>query len=139
MVVSLSLNPSVAPAQLLYTTVSSSGLSAQKANTGSRIQKLTKAAQEFEGILLSSWLEEVQKSSLDPSEAGQDPGSETLRGLGTQAVAQAWAQRGGLGVAQMIVHHFSTSCRGRVCPTLDSGAHGGQGMVRRLTDPPTAR
>jgi Rod binding domain-containing protein len=70
------------------------------------LQKLTKAAQGFEGVLLSSWLEEAQKSSLDPSAAGKDAGSETLRSLGTQAVAQALAQRGGLGIARMIVHHF---------------------------------
>ena len=77
-----------------------------------RLQKLTKVAQEFEGILLSSWLEEAQKSSLDSSDASQDAGSETLRSLGTQAVAQALAQRGGLGIARMIVHHFA--------PTLSS-------------------
>ena len=106
MVVTLNLNPRGAPAQRPYTIVNSSGLQAENADTGSRIQKLTKAAQEFEGILLSSWLEEVQKSSLDPSDAGQDAGSETMRSLGTQAVAQAWAQRGGLGIARMIVHHF---------------------------------
>jgi Rod binding domain-containing protein len=106
MVVSSNLNPSGGPAQRLYTAVNPSGLSAEKADPGSRIQKLTKAAQEFEGILLSSWLEEVQKSPLDPSDAGQGAGSETLRSLGTQAVAQALAQRGGLGIARMIVHHF---------------------------------
>jgi Rod binding domain-containing protein len=139
MVVSLSLNPSGAPPQLLHTTMSSPGLPAENADTGSRTQKLTKAAQEFEGILLSSWLEEMQKSSLDPSDAGQEAGSETLRSLGTQAVAQAWAQRGGLGIARMIVRHFSTSCRDRACPILDGGQHGGQGRVRRLTDPPTER
>jgi Rod binding domain-containing protein len=79
---------------------------AEKAEPGSRLQKLTKAAQDFEGVLLSSWLEEVQKSSLDSSDAGQAAGSETLRSLGTQAVAQALAERGGLGIARMIVHHF---------------------------------
>jgi Rod binding domain-containing protein len=109
MVVSSNLNPSGGPAQVLYTAVNSSGLSAEKADSGSRIQKLTKVAQEFEGVLLSSWLEEVQKSSLDPSDGGHDAGSETLRSLGTQAVAQAWAERGGLGIARMIVHHFSTT------------------------------
>jgi Rod binding domain-containing protein len=122
MVVSLNLNPSGGLPQGLYTAVNSSGLEAEKANPGSRIQKLTKAAREFEGILLSSWLEEVQKSSLDPSDPGQEAGSETLRSLGTQAVAQALADRGGFGIARMIVHHFSTSCRGRACPTLDDGA-----------------
>jgi Rod binding domain-containing protein len=109
MVIPLNLSPSEVPAQPFYTTANSPGLQAEKTNTGSRIEKLTKAAQEFEGILLSSWLEEVQKSSLDTSDTGQDAGSETLRSLGTQAVAQAWARRGGLGIARMIVHHFSTS------------------------------
>jgi hypothetical protein len=51
-------------------------------------------------------LEEMQKSSLDPSEADLGAGSETLRSLGNQAVALALAQRGGLGIARMIVHHF---------------------------------
>ena len=106
MEVSPSLTPAVGPIQAPFWRVHSSPVQGEKAEPGSRIQKLTKAAQEFEGILLSSWLEEVQKSSLDPSHASQDAGSETLRSLGTQAVAQAWAQRGGLGIARMIVHHF---------------------------------
>jgi Rod binding domain-containing protein len=106
MMVSVNLNPSVSPVQRFNAAVNPSGLQAEKADPGSRMQKLTKAAQEFEGVLLSSWLEEAQKSSLDPSAAGQDAGSETLRSLGTQAVAQALALRGGLGIARMIVHHF---------------------------------
>ena len=127
MVVASNLNHSGAPVQPLYTTVNSFALQAEKANAGFRLQKLTKVAQEFEGILLSSWLEEVQKGSLDPSDASQGPGSETLRSLGTQAVAQALALRGGLGIARMIVHHFSTSCGSRACPTLDEGAAQGSG------------
>lgn len=69
-------------------------------------QTLKKAAEDFEGVLLSAWLEEIQKSSLDPSGAAQDPGAETLRSMGTQAVAHALAQRGGLGIAHMIVQHY---------------------------------
>jgi len=107
MVVAPNLDQGGASVQLPHATVTSSGLQAEKANAGSRIQKLTKVAQEFEGILLSSWLEEVQKGSLDSSEASLGAGSETLRSLGTQAVAQALAQRGGVGIARMIVGHFS--------------------------------
>ena len=73
---------------------------------GSRLQKLTTVAKQFEGVLLSSLLQEVQKGTLDPSDAGLGTGSETLRSLGTEAVAQALAQKGGLGIARMIVHHF---------------------------------
>jgi Rod binding domain-containing protein len=107
MVVASHLNHGGAPVQPLYATATPSGLQAEKAQAGSRIQKLTRVAQEFEGILLSSWLEEVQKDSLDPSGVSLGAGSETLRSLGTQAVAQALAQRGGVGIARMIVRHFS--------------------------------
>jgi Rod binding domain-containing protein len=101
-----SLNATGGPIQRAYVPVGSFHLEAQKVNPQSQLQKLKKAAQEFEGVLLSSWLEEMQKSSLDSSGSGQEAGAETLRSLGTQAVAQALAQRGGLGIARMIVHHF---------------------------------
>jgi Rod binding domain-containing protein len=73
---------------------------------GSRMQKLTKVAQQFEGVLLSSLLQEVQKGMVDSSAGGLGAGSDTLQSLGTQAVAQALAQKGGLGIAKMIVRHF---------------------------------
>jgi Rod binding domain-containing protein len=113
MVVLLSSNPTGGGIQRPFTTLNPSHLQTEKAEPGSRLQKLTKAAQDFEGVLLSSWLEEVEKSSLDPSDAGQAAGAETLRSLGTQAVAQALAQRGGLGIARMIVHHFRNVVGGR--------------------------
>ena len=70
------------------------------------MQKLTKVAKQFEGILLSTLLQEVQKGTLDPSDGGLGAGSETLSSLGTEAVAEAIAQKGGLGIARMIVNHF---------------------------------
>ena len=100
------LNHAGTPIQSHSATATSSGPQAQKAKGGSRTQRLTKVAQEFEGILLSSLLEEIQKDSLAPSGASLGAGSETLRSLGTQAVAQALAQHGGVGIAKMIVRHF---------------------------------
>ena len=113
MAASMLLNASLSPAQAVCPAVNSSPVEAEKASPRSRLHKLAKAAQDFEGILISSWLEEVQKSSLDPSGTSEDAGSETLRSLGTQAVAQALAQRGGLGIARMIVHHFRYVVGGR--------------------------
>jgi Rod binding domain-containing protein len=112
MEIPLSLNVTGIPIQQPYATVGSSYLAAEKAEPGSRLAKLKKAAQEFEGVLLSIWLEEMQKSSLDSTSASQEAGAETLRSLGTQAVAQALAQRGGLGIARMIVHHFQNAVGG---------------------------
>jgi len=77
-----------------------------KPDAEARMQKLTKVAKQFEGVLLSTLLQEVQKGTLDPSEAGLGAGSDTLRSLGTEAVAEAIAQKGGLGIARMIVNHF---------------------------------
>ncbi len=102
--------------------------SSDTATAGSRIQKLTKVAQDFEGVLLSTWLQEVQKNSLDPSGSDLDSGSGTLQSLGTQAVAQAIAQRGGLGIARMIVDHYRHAVDGRseITPSKE-----GQGRVGR--------
>ena len=77
-----------------------------KPDAEARMQKLAKVAKQFEGVLLSTLLQEVQKGTLDPSEAGLGAGSDTLRSLGTEAVAEAIAQKGGLGIARMIVNHF---------------------------------
>jgi len=112
MVASMSLNPCGAQSQTKCLSARSSPIGGERPTTEFRLQKLTKAAQEFEGVLLSSWLQEMLKSSLDPSDAAQDAGSGTLRSLGTQAVAQALAQRGGLGIARMIVHHFRHAAGG---------------------------
>jgi len=105
MIAYLNANPD-APTLPPYARRISYDAQAVQAPSGTSIQKLRKAAQEFEGVLLSTLLEEFQKGSLDPSGASQGAGSETLRSLGTQAVAQALAARGGLGIARMIVHHF---------------------------------
>jgi len=101
------INSSGVAAQLLHANPNAPLLQAGKIEPGSRQQKLAKAAQDFEGVLLSSLLQEVQKSNLDPSSASLGAGAETLRSLGTQAVAQALAQRGGIGIARMIVQHYS--------------------------------
>ena len=94
------------PALSLHATLGPATNPAGEPNAGSRIQKLTKVAKQFEGVLLSTLLQEVQNGTLDPSDAGLGAGSETLRSLGTEAVAEAIAQKGGLGIARMIVNHF---------------------------------
>jgi Rod binding domain-containing protein len=116
MLPAVNLKHSSAP-QGFYLPGNSAGLEAQKADASSRIQKLKKVAQDFEGILLASLLNEAQKGSLDPSQASLGAGSETLRSLGTQAVAQALAERGGVGIARMIIHHFSPKLQGQGLPT----------------------
>ena len=72
-------------------------------------KKLRKAAQEFEGILISQLWGEF-KSSLSSIE-GDTPmaGSDTLNSLAIQTLSTALASRGGLGIAKMLVHQLEPS------------------------------
>ena len=67
--------------------------------------KLAKAAQEFESILLASWLEKMNQSFVG-SEESQDPAHDTVSSLGTQAIASALAARGGIGIAGMLLRQL---------------------------------
>ncbi|MFZ0960095.1 MAG: hypothetical protein WAO35_04265 [Terriglobia bacterium] len=84
-------------------------------------KKLRKAAQEFEGILISQLLGDFKLGSS--SLTGDTPlaGSETLNSLTIQSLSVALARRGGLGIAQMLVHQLE--------PTLNRGQQN-QGKIR---------
>ena len=77
-------------------------------------KKLCKAAQEFEGILISQLLEDFKVGTS--SFAGDAPlaGSDTLNSLAVQTLSTALAGRGGLGIGQMPVHQRE--------PSLDRGS-----------------
>ena len=81
--------------------------SSEARQTDQERQKLRNAALEFESILLSSWWEQMQKSSLGSDESGHEPGFDTLQSLGTRAMSLALAARGGLGIAQLMIRQLS--------------------------------
>ncbi len=82
--------------------------------------KLVKAAQEFEAILLSSWLEKLQGTFAGPDD-GTDPAHGTLSSMGTQAIASALAARGGLGVARILLQHLAKPHAGTGPATEQAG------------------
>jgi len=67
--------------------------------------KLVKAAQDFEAILLSTWLQKLQESYAGGDDA-MDPAHGTLTSMGTEAIASALAKRGGIGIAKMLLQHL---------------------------------
>lgn len=67
--------------------------------------KLVKAAREFEAILLQNWLEKMNKSMVAEGES-QDAAHDTISSMGAQAVATALADRGGVGIASMLVRNL---------------------------------
>jgi Rod binding domain-containing protein len=72
-------------------------------------RKLRKAAQDFEGILISElWDQSDSDFSSLPGET-QAAGSDTLKSLAIQTMSAALAKRGGLGIARMLVHQLEPS------------------------------
>ncbi len=68
--------------------------------------KIRKAAGEFEGLLLSSLLRDLEKTFSSVEEKGRDFGSEQYSYMGVQALGTAIAGRGGIGIADLIVRHL---------------------------------
>jgi len=72
-------------------------------------RKLRKAAQEFEGILISQLLQDMPMGFSSLSGDTPMAGSETLSSLAVQTLSNAMAGRGGFGIARMIVHQLEPS------------------------------
>jgi Rod binding domain-containing protein len=68
--------------------------------------KNEKAARDFEAMLLTPVLDSLQKTFAGDSEDSKTPGASDYRALGTQALARAIADRGGIGIAQIILRHL---------------------------------
>ncbi len=83
--------------------------------------KLKKAAQEFESILLQSWLEKMNQSFVGASES-QDAAHDTVSSLGTQAIASALAARGGIGIARMLLRQLQPADRSVRNPQQENSA-----------------
>jgi Rod binding domain-containing protein len=70
------------------------------------LTKNQKAARDFEAMLLTPVLDSLQKTfSGDLEDA---PGASDYRLMGTQALASAMAERGGIGIARLVLSHLQT-------------------------------
>jgi Rod binding domain-containing protein len=71
------------------------------------VTKNKKAARDFEAMLLTPVLDSLQKTfSGDPEDS--TPGASDYRLMGTQALASAIAERGGIGIARLVLSHLQT-------------------------------
>jgi len=76
-----------------------------------RHAKLVEAAQQFEGMLLEQMLKPMQKG--EDTGFGEDPDADrgssldTMSSYGTEAVANAIAKSGGLGIAKQVIEKVS--------------------------------
>ena len=72
-------------------------------------KKLAKAAQEFEGMLISQLLGNFTSGFSSISADAPLAGSDTLNSLAVQTLSTAMASRGGFGMAKMLVHQLEPS------------------------------
>jgi Rod binding domain-containing protein len=78
---------------------------ALKAASKNDVAKNEKAARDFEAMLLTPVLDSLQKTFAGDSE-DKTTGASDYRQMGSQALAQAIAARGGIGIAQLILRHL---------------------------------
>jgi Rod binding domain-containing protein len=66
--------------------------------------KIDKGAQQFEAILIGTWLKDAEQSlgSVPGGDDNQDSGGEQMMSLGVQSLATSMAASGGLGIGKMI-------------------------------------
>ena len=72
------------------------------------VAKSEKAARDFEAVLLTPVLDSLQKTFAWDSEDEKTPGASDYRAMGTQALAQAIADRGGIGIAPILKRHLAS-------------------------------
>lgn len=89
------------------------GASAAAASDPAQVRhaKLVDAAQKFEGMMLEELLKPMQKSQdtgfgEDP-DADRDGSLDTMTSYGTEAMANAIAKGGGLGIAKQVLQKVS--------------------------------
>lgn len=66
--------------------------------------KIDKSSQQFEAILVGTWLNEAQQSfaSVPGGDTDRDVGGDQMMSLGVQSLSTSLAASGGLGIGKMI-------------------------------------
>ena len=88
--------------------------------------RIDKGAQQFEAILMGSWLKEAEQSfgSVPGGDDDQDAGGEQMMSLGIQSLATSLAASGGIGIAKMVataMHAAADKSTGQAASTAASG------------------
>jgi Rod binding domain-containing protein len=87
------------------------GLSPLLATPVTPLGRGAKAAREFEANLIGSLLESMEKSFANLPGESTLPGTDNYNYMGTQALAEGLAARGGFGIAAMISRHLPQARR----------------------------
>jgi len=81
-------------------------------------EKIHKAGQDFESLLLGQWLQQAEDSfgklpGSDEDEDG-DAGNSSMQGIAMQSLGQAMAASGGIGISRMITSQLDQKAAAQV-------------------------
>ena len=81
---------------------------AEKTPSAAEVRQVIESAHQFEAAMLESFLEPMEKAFSTVPGGGSDDGlgMKGYGGMGTQAVASAISQAGGIGIADMLVRNL---------------------------------
>ncbi len=105
----------------------------QKLTDGAKIDK---SSQQFEAILVGTWLNEAQQSfaSVPGGDTDRDAGGDQMMSLGVQSLSTSMAASGGLGIGKMIakaMHAAADRERASVAaPEASASPSGAKGPAR---------
>jgi len=101
-----------AQAQTSLVQTRENSLLQQMKNPQTSDAKIDKSAQEFESMLLSTWLQQAESSmaTVPGAEDDEDAGSrEQMISLGVQSLSNSLAASGGIGIGKMIAKALHAS------------------------------
>ncbi len=101
--------------------------SAPKLAGPSQDEKLQKATEQFESMLVSTLWKDMVKTFTDPGSGSDEPGFDTLRDLSLRAMTTALAASGGIGISRMLyqqIERLQTAADHTNAERRDSGKSG---------------
>ncbi len=81
-------------------------LTPSKSDQNSEIAKARTAAQQFEAFFLSYLMKEMKQNTLESGLFGNGLGSDTYTDLFNEELSKVMSERGGIGLADMLVKHM---------------------------------
>lgn len=91
-----------------------------------------KAAREFEGILLSNLLSQLQESFKVPGADEEGSDQDTMSSMGLQALGVAWAKSGGIGFARILSSQLNRQQTGEDDGRLKSAVDSADTAIRTI-------
>ncbi len=82
--------------------------------------RLVTAAHEFEASLMQELVKPLEEDSLFGTPEGSHGSNETLMTFGSQALAKALSDHGGLGIAKRVLEHFHAPVNAQTDETAGS-------------------